>query len=101
MALNMKVDPQYDEFLKSSEDKKRIVDLLLEIQLICLNDDNFSSHQNIGEMKNISDSLSNKIESKKIILDRAIAALKEIAARQQQLHDMNMKAAESYLQALG
>ena len=98
--LNMKIDPQYDEFLKSSEDKKRIVDLLLEIQLICLNDSNFSSHANISELKNDADVLSNKIESKKIILERAISAVREIDYRQIKLHDANIKAAESYIQAL-
>lgn len=101
MSIDVKIDPQYDNFLKSSKDQKRLVELLLEIQLICLNDGNFSSHSNIDSLRSMNDTLSNKIISKKIILDKAINALNEVGMRCEKLHEVNIKDAESYIAALG
>jgi len=100
MSLDMKIDPQYDEFLKSSKDQDRLIELLLDIQLICLNDGNFEGHKNIDELKNLNIILTDKINSKKIILDKAIEASKSIDERLEKISLVNMKDCAKCISAL-
>ena len=96
----IETDEQYEKFISSLKNPERVYELLSEIQMVCLTDSTFQNHSDIDELKKKKQNIIDKIESKKIILDKAIGALKEIDKRYQFTHAQNASMINRLLKSL-
>lgn len=99
--MNIVINTQFEDFIKSLSEEDRVKELLSGIQMVCLNDSElFKGHQDIEKLESENVALTNKIESKKIILDKAISAIKEMDERYNNIHTKNARMASECLNAM-